>query len=197
MFLAGETLPRADVAAAIDTDAALAAGLLAGEADLSAPLAVDEWQGFYVAHDHESQFAFDHVAGISNATRTLAALTVRRPVRRALDLGTGCGVAGAALVSRHAEYVVATDINGARAATSRGSMLDLNDVANVELREGSLFEPVVGRAVRSDRVQPAVRRLTGHGRSSSETPASKATRSRGSSSGARPSISSRAALPRC
>ena len=142
LFLAGETLPRADVAAAIDTDAALAAGLLAGEADLSAPLAVDEWQGFYVAHDHESQFAFDHVAGISNATRTLAALTVRRPVRRALDLGTGCG-SQALLVSRHAEYVVATDITERALHVARLN-LDLNDVANVELREGSLFEPVVG-----------------------------------------------------
>ncbi len=142
LFLAEETLPRAAVSAALDVEAALAAGLLVGEAELSAPLAVDEWQGFYVAHDHESEVAFDHVAGISNATRTLAALTVRRPAGRALDLGTGCG-SQALLVSRHAEHVVATDITERALRVARLN-LELNDVANVELREGSLFEPVEG-----------------------------------------------------
>ena len=34
----------------------------------------------------------DHVLGISSASTSLAELTVRDPVGRALDLGTGCGV---------------------------------------------------------------------------------------------------------
>ncbi|MGI3785122.1 MAG: DUF7059 domain-containing protein, partial [Janthinobacterium lividum] len=34
----------------------------------------------------------DFVLGVSSASSTLAQLTVRRPVARALDLGTGCGV---------------------------------------------------------------------------------------------------------
>jgi hypothetical protein len=34
----------------------------------------------------------DHVLGISSASTSLAQLTVREPVGRALDLGTGCGV---------------------------------------------------------------------------------------------------------
>ena len=76
---------------ALDLERPFAAGLLEGEDELTASFAVDEWHGFYVAHDHEADVAFDHVAGISNATRTLAALTLRRPARRALDLGTGCG----------------------------------------------------------------------------------------------------------
>ena len=80
-------MPRSAAAEALDLDAAFAAGLLEGEAELTASFAVDEWCGFYVAHDHEANVAFDYVAGISNATRTLAALTLRRPARRALDLG--------------------------------------------------------------------------------------------------------------
>ena len=34
----------------------------------------------------------DHVLGISSASTSLAQLTIREPVGRALDLGTGCGV---------------------------------------------------------------------------------------------------------
>jgi Methylase of polypeptide chain release factors len=41
---------------------------------------------------------------------TLASLTVRRDVASALDVGTGCGVQ-ALLAAKHAERVVATDIN--------------------------------------------------------------------------------------
>ena len=65
IFLGGETLPRAAVADVLDVEDALVAGLLEGADELSAPFAVDEWQGFYVAHDHDSDVAFDHVAGIS------------------------------------------------------------------------------------------------------------------------------------
>jgi methylase of polypeptide subunit release factors len=142
LFLAGETLPRSTVAEALDVDAALALGLLEGDGELSATFAVDEWEGCYLAHDHDAQVEFDHVTGISNATRTLAALTPRRPVRRALDLGTGCG-SQALLVARHADHVVATDVTE-RALRVAGLNLELNDVSNVVLREGSLFEPVGG-----------------------------------------------------
>ena len=38
-----------------------------------------------------SRVASDHVLGISPAATSLAHLTVRDPVSRALDLGTGCG----------------------------------------------------------------------------------------------------------
>ena len=177
-----------------DLDAAVAAGLLEGEAELTAPFAVDEWQGFYVAHDHEADVAFDHVAGISNATRTLAALTLRRPARRALDLGTGCG-SQALLTSRHAEHVVATDVTERALRVARLN-LELNDVTNVELREGSLFEPVEGELFDLIVSNPPfvvspdtdlVFRDAG----------SRATRSRASLRGARRSISSRAALRRC
>ena len=142
LFLTGESLPRSTVAAALDVDAALALGLLEGDEELSAPFAVDEWQDRYVVHDHHAQMEFDHVTGVSNATRTLAALTPRGPVRRALDLGTGCG-SQALLVARHADQVVATDVTERALQVARLN-LELNDISNVELRRGSLFEPVEG-----------------------------------------------------
>ena len=46
--------------------------------------------------------------GLTNSARTLASITVRDPVGRALDLGTACGVQ-ALLTAPHAEQVVAVD----------------------------------------------------------------------------------------
>ena len=142
LFLAGEPLPRPAAAEALDLDAAVAAGLLEGEDELTAPFAVDEWHGFYVAHDHEADVAFDHVAGISNATRTLAALTLRRPAPTRTRPRHRLRLPGAAR-SRHAEHVVATDVTERALRVARLN-LELNDVTNVELRQGSLFEPVEG-----------------------------------------------------
>ena len=84
----------------------------------------------------------DRVAGVHRPSATLAHLTVREPVERALDLCTGNGIQ-ALLLSRHARHVVATDVN-ARALAFAAFNLALNGVANVELREGSLLEPVRG-----------------------------------------------------
>jgi methylase of polypeptide subunit release factors len=142
LFLIGETLPRAVVAGALDVGAAVGLGLLEGADELAALFALDEWQGCYLAHDHDAQVESDHVTGISNATRTLAALTPRQHVRRALDVGTGCG-SQALLAARHADQVVATDVTERALRVARLN-LELNDVRNVELREGSLFEPVAG-----------------------------------------------------
>ena len=52
----------------------------------------------------------EHVLGAGWATRTLAELTVRTPVHRALDLGTGSGIQALGL-STLATSVVATDIS--------------------------------------------------------------------------------------
>lgn len=84
----------------------------------------------------------DHVLGISPAATSLIELTVREPVARALDLGTGSGVQALHLAG-HADQVVATDVNP-RALWLAGLNAGLNDLANIELREGSLFEPVAG-----------------------------------------------------
>ena len=82
----------------------------------------------------------DFVLGASPASMTLAELTLRRPVGSALDLGTGCGVQSLHL-ARHADRVVATDVN-ARALQLARATMRLNGADTVDIREGSLFEPV-------------------------------------------------------
>ncbi|MCW2812483.1 MAG: methyltransferase [Friedmanniella sp.] len=81
----------------------------------------------------------DFVLGVSSASATLTQLTVRTPVRRALDLGTGCGVQSLHL-SRHADEVMATDLNP-RALELAELTARLNGVT-IDLRLGSLYEPV-------------------------------------------------------
>ena len=67
---------------------------------------VEVWEGLLIADDMDrpSDLSFETVLGVNQTTRTMASLTPRRPVGRALDLGTGTG----ALVLRmagHAETV--------------------------------------------------------------------------------------------
>ncbi|UFU07144.1 DUF7059 domain-containing protein [Ruania halotolerans] len=83
----------------------------------------------------------DHVLGMGGASRTLAELTLRRPVGRTLDLGTGCGVQ-ALNVAPFSREVVATDIS-ARALTFARLNAALNEVS-LDLRSGSMLEPVAG-----------------------------------------------------
>jgi hypothetical protein len=83
----------------------------------------------------------DFVLGVSSASTTLAQLTLRRPVGRALDLGTGCGVQSLHL-ARHAASVTATDLNP-RALELATLTAALNGI-DVDLRLGSLYEPVAG-----------------------------------------------------
>ena len=83
----------------------------------------------------------DQVLGVTPASTSLAQVTTRRPVGRALDLGTGCGVQSLHL-STHADHVVATDVN-ARALAITAFNAALNDL-DVDLRAGSLWEPVPG-----------------------------------------------------
>ena len=87
----------------------------------------------------------DHVLGIGRAGLTLAALTPRKPVETALDLGVGCGIQTLYLL-RHARQVVATDIS-ARALefTAFNVALAGVDSTRVQLRQGNLLEPVAGQ----------------------------------------------------
>jgi len=90
----------------------------------------------------------DHVLGISSASTSLAQLTIREPVGRALDLGTGCGVQALHL-AEHCREVVATDVNK-RALWMTELNAELNGVSTsstsgtIRTREGSFFEPVAG-----------------------------------------------------
>ncbi len=85
----------------------------------------------------------DYVLGISPASTSLAQLTIREPVDRSLDLGTGCGVQALHLAG-HSGTVVATDVNR-RALWMTRFNAALNEVADqIDVREGSFFEPVRG-----------------------------------------------------
>ncbi len=104
------------------------------------------------AHQRPGVLRHDHVLGIGQASLSLAQLTIRRSVDRALDLGTGCGIQTFHLL-RHARHVTATDISERALAFTRFNLL-LNARAldldpehledRVSLRAGSLLEPVAG-----------------------------------------------------
>jgi SAM-dependent methyltransferase len=100
-------------------------------------------EGLYLAFDGFSEGLADAPGWVASFTPTaywLACLTPRPHVGRALDVGTGNG-AHALFASRHAEHVIATDVNPrALAFTAIGAAL--NRLEQVETRQGSLFEPV-------------------------------------------------------
>src|SRR5699024_5598023 len=81
----------------------------------------------------------DHVLGIGGASLTLAQLTVRTDVARVLDPGTGCGIQ-ALHAARHSGEVVATDVS--RRALDFADFNARLAGVGLDLREGSLFEPV-------------------------------------------------------
>lgn len=87
----------------------------------------------------------DYVLGVSPASTSLAQMTSRRPVGSALDLGCGCGVQSLHL-ARHADRVVATDINPRALAMAELSLAlsgaETTDGSAVALREGPLYDPV-------------------------------------------------------
>jgi methylase of polypeptide subunit release factors len=84
----------------------------------------------------------DHVLGVGGASATLVGATPRRPVRTALDLGTGCGVQALHL-STHAGSVTATDLSE-RALRFAATTAALNG-QRWELLRGDLVAPVAGR----------------------------------------------------
>ena len=87
----------------------------------------------------------DHVLGIGGAGLALAALTPRRPVAAAFDLGCGCGIQTLYLL-RHADRVTATDVSErALAFTAFNAALAAVGPDRLELLAGSLLEPVAGR----------------------------------------------------
>jgi methylase of polypeptide subunit release factors len=102
---------------------------------------VQPWRDLLVCHNWPArELHDDFVVPVSPISAVLTDLTVRRPVERALDIGAGAGVQ-TLLAARHAERVVSIDISQRALRLTRWS-LALNGVENVELRRGSLYEPV-------------------------------------------------------
>lgn len=156
LFLLQRPVPYAAAAAALPVEEALAGGLLGRDgAEVRAlvdvrPYGADDAppEGWWVVSDlgtgldgHSAPLPGDHVLGVGGASTTLAQLTVRAPVARSLDLGTGCGVQALHL-SRHSGRVVATDVLP-RALDLARLTAALCGVA-VDLRAGSLFAPAAG-----------------------------------------------------
>ena len=149
MFLAGSPVEAGVASAALPSDLLddlSAHGLIAREGgEVRATVRIVPLGGMLIAHDlEEGALARDHVVGVGLASTTLAALTVRRPGTRTLDVGTGCGVQ-ALLASRHSDSVVGTDVSE-RALWFCAFNAALNDIENIELRRGDLLAPVAGEA---------------------------------------------------
>ncbi len=155
LFLLQRPVPRSDAADALGEllEPLLAEELLIDEGGTVRaaieirPYGEEAWSG-WICHDLNpgldrlpAPVRPDFVLGASPASTTLAQLTIREPVGSALDLGTGCGVQSLHL-ARHASRVVATDVNP-RALMLARMTADLNGI-EVDLREGSLYEPVAG-----------------------------------------------------
>ena len=96
-----------------------------------------------IAGDARGGAGADVVSAFTGPTLKLARLTPRAPVRSMLDVGTGSGIL-ALLGAEHCEQVTALDVNP-RAVEFAGFNADLNEISDVELVEGSWFEPVAGR----------------------------------------------------
>jgi methylase of polypeptide subunit release factors len=140
----GVPVPAAGVAPEV-----LESGLVAADGDLvRATVHLQPWEtGGYLVSDRkvrpgEPGLRPDHVVGAGGASANLAQLVTRRPVGRALDLGTGCGVQVLELAGR-AEHITATDLNP-RALELAALSWRLSGVEGVERRVGSMFEPVDG-----------------------------------------------------
>lgn len=168
LFLLGEEVPRAALDAALPqvrTAGLARAGVVvaAGHGDDDAvraavdlrPYAAEDASGaveWWLASDlgelaRGGAIANDHVLGAGGASLTLAQVTVREPVGRVLDLGTGCGIQ-ALHAARHARSVVGTDVSARALDFARfNALLDAPGLGDaLELRLGSMLEPVAGEA---------------------------------------------------
>ena len=127
-------------------DALLTIGIARADGDTILPRGrVVPAEGLLLSFDGFTQGEDDPPGWVASYTPTaswLAALTPRRHVRRALDIGTGSG-AQALIATRHADEVIATDVNQ-RALHFTAISAAMNGIDNLEVRLGSLFEPVEG-----------------------------------------------------
>lgn len=150
LFLMGLSVPAADAEQAVSPmslEEWVQAELIRPEGMLVAPAMQLYVNGrFIVANDiprrvgDRFEIGADDVMVVGPTTLSLANLIVRRKITSALDVGTGCGFLGLTC-GLHAQRVVCTDINS-RAVEFTRFNAELNGLANIEARAGSLLEPV-------------------------------------------------------
>jgi methylase of polypeptide subunit release factors len=149
LFVRAETVAVDEAASALsplDLAELIHAGLLQREdGRVRSLLQAQIYRGLIFFSDflHNDHFD-DFVLPIGPAGHYLAGLTIRKLVNSALDIGCGCGIQ-ALLAAQHCTRVTATDVNPRALALTRLNA-DLNGVSNIEILEGSFFEPVKGRS---------------------------------------------------
>jgi SAM-dependent methyltransferase len=151
LFLLGVTVSGVEAEDALGgayVRALLEEGLLRRVGDaVASRVAIASFANLYVAHDFMPAVTgrpagAELIPRFGSASTMLSRLTLRRPVRTALDLGTGQGLQ-ALLAARHAERVTATDLS-ARALSFAALSAALNGMPHVACRQGSFYEPVEG-----------------------------------------------------
>ena len=104
------------------------------------------YQGLILAYDFTRRgrggVRPDFVMSVSPSTLVLLGMTVRRKNRAALDLGSGCGI-HALIAASHSARVVGVDVNPRALAMARFNA-GLNEIDNVEFRDGDMFAAVEG-----------------------------------------------------
>jgi SAM-dependent methyltransferase len=125
-------------------EAWIAAGLLERNGDAIAArfMLVPDAQFLVLSDRRVASEHRDFVVGLGPASLLGMSATPRSHVERVLEIGAGSGGSTVAL-ARHAREVVSTDINP-RALAIAAFNARLNQATNIELRLGSLFEPVAG-----------------------------------------------------
>ena len=139
-----EAEARAVLGEAIPLEWLLEAGLLerTPDAGLVSPYFASVAGGNVILCDLLSSGA-EAVMGPSGTTLQLGRASYPpRRARSALDLGCGAGTA-AILLAPQCDRVVATDISERAVALARVNVW-MNDVANVDVRQGDMFAPVAG-----------------------------------------------------
>lgn len=146
LFLLHQSAPIETAAAAVApsslSDWSEVGLLQVNESAVQAALELTPYQSLRVAADWPEAAEAEPVMSVAATTRALAQVTIRRPVTRTLDLGTGCGLL-ALLAAGHSEQVSAVDLNP-RATRLTAFNAQLNGLTNIEPRAGDLFEPVKG-----------------------------------------------------
>jgi SAM-dependent methyltransferase len=127
--------------AGLELEPLVESGLLREEErGLVSPFAMAVADGLYVLSDPLER-GVDAVMGLGPLTTpSCAAVRPLQPIGRAFDLGCGARLV-ALLLSRRVRSVVATDINPRAVAMARLNAR-INGIGNVDVRKGSLFEPV-------------------------------------------------------
>lgn len=150
LFVLGASVPVGDVHALLGrgaADALRAAGLIAGDPDYRALVAVTPVGDRLLAHDRRDTHvdgAAEFVPGPGPATRRFAEVAVRRAGARVLDLGCGQGLL-ALLAAEAGGEVTASDVSP-RAVAFAEFNARLNGIETIRCVQGDLVAAVAGRS---------------------------------------------------